>query len=252
MATLQTTGNAASSVYPGGTVTFKVQFETFLNTGLACEATGVTIAIAASGAADGGAGTPLADTSAGVRELGMGLFQYTWDAPFGTAAGSYIVTWTGTRASDDAFVAYTQAVTVVADPAAVPLPGCYASVAQYRAWSGDLNTPSQRVTIALQRASEQIDVALVAAVYRTDADGMPLDPSLTAALSRATSAQAQYVIAANDDANIKREYASTSVGGVSASRAAGMQALALPPIAPQALAILRVEGVLPASPLINW
>jgi hypothetical protein len=134
----------------------------------------------------------------------------------------------------------------------VPLPGVYASVAQFRNWSGDLGTPSQRVQVALQRASEQMDVALVAAVYRVDADGMPLDAGLVNVLVRATSAQAQYIIAVNDDANVKREYASTSVGGVSTSRAAGMQSMALPPMAPQALAILRVAGVLPAAPLVNW
>jgi hypothetical protein len=81
---------------------------------------------------------------------------------------------------------------------------------------------------------------------------MPLDPGLVNVLVRATSAQCQYILAVNDDANVKREYASTSVGGVSATRANGMMALALPPVAPQALAILRVAGVLPAAPLISW
>jgi hypothetical protein len=89
-------------------------------------------------------------------------------------------------------------------------------------------------------------------VYRVDADGMPLDAGLVNVLVRATSAQAQYIIAVNDDANVKREYASTTVAGVAMSRAGGMQSMALPPIAPQALAILRVAGVLPAAPLVNW
>jgi hypothetical protein len=252
MPTLQVYSNAASDVFPGGQVEFSVQFETYLNSGQACGASGVTISIAASGAPDSGSGTPVAATSTGVSELGTGLFTYTWNPAVSITPGSYLVTWTGTRASDSTVVTYSQAVNVAADPESVPLPGVYASVAQYRAWSGDQWTPAQIISVKLQRATEQIDVALVAAVYRVDADGMPLDPQLANVLVRATSAQCQYLIAVNDDANVKREYASTSVAGVSAVRAARMQAMALPPIAPQALAILRVAGVLPAAPLISW
>ena len=252
MATLATQSNAASDVFPGGETLFEVQFETYANSGSACGVSGVTIAITASGAVDGGLGIPLPVTGDGITVRGMGLCTYTWAVPDDIAPGSYAVTWTGIRDTDSMTVTYTQAVNVAADPAAVPLPGVYASVAQYRNWSGDLGTPSPRVQVALQRASEQMDVALVAAVYRVDADGMPLDAGLVNVLVRATSAQAQYIIAVNDDANVKREYASTSVGGVAVSRAGGMQSMALPPVAPQALAILRVAGVLPAAPLVNW
>ena len=252
MATLATQSNAASDVFPGGETLFEVQFETYMNSGLSCGVSGVTIGIAASGAVDGGLGTPLPVTGDGITVQGMGLCTYAWSVPEDISPGSYVVTWTGIRDTDSMTVTYTQAVNVAADPAAVPLPGVYASVAQFRNWSGDLGTPSQRVQVALQRASEQMDMALVAAVYRVDADGMPHDAGLVNVLVRATSAQAQYIIAVNDDANVKREYASTTVAGVAMSRAAGMQSMALPPIAPQALAILRVAGVLPAAPLINW
>lgn len=252
MPTVPTMANASSDVFPGGQTVFEVQFETYVNSGKAAPASGVTITITASGAPDGGTGTPVATTSAGVTQLGTGLYSYTWDVPEDTVPGSYTVTWSGARTTDGMTVSYTQVANVAADPASVPLPGVYASVLQYQDWSGDQYTPSSRVQVALQRATEQIDVALVAAVYRTDADGMPLDADLVDCLARATSAQAQYIIAVNDDANVKREYSSTSMGGVSLTRAAGMQAMALPPIAPQALAILRVAGVLPAAPLVNW
>ena len=252
MATLQTMENASSDVFPGGLATFKVQIETYVNSGQAAPASGVTISITASGASDGGTGTPVAATSDGIVQLGDGLYSYDWAVPDDQAPGSYLVTWAGTRLTDSMAVTYQQACQVAADPLSVPLSGVYASVAQYRAWSGDQVTPAQRVTIALQRATEQIDVALVAAVYRVDADGMPLDAFVANCFMRATCAQAQYVIAVNDDANVKREYASTSIAGVSATRAAAMQAMALPPLAPQALAILRVAGVLPAAPLISW
>lgn len=252
MPTLSPYANAASDVFPGGSAEFICQFETYLNSGQACGASGVTIGIAASGAPDSGSGTPVAMTGAGVEQLGEGLFTYTWNPPVSTVPGSYLVTWTGTRASDSTVITYTQACNVAPDPESVPLPGVYASVQQYRNWSGDTWTPAQIIQTKLYRATEDIDVALVAAVYRTDADGMPLDPQLVNVLVRATSAQCQYLISVNDDAGIKREYASTNVGGVSAVRSAKMQGLALPPIAPRALAILRVEGVLPAAPLINW
>ena len=252
MPTLAPYTNASSDVFAGGRLLLIVQFETAKNSGHACEASGVTISITQSGAADSGTGTPVATTSTGVQQLGMGLCQYEWSVPAGQAPGTYLVTWTGTRASDGTTVTYTQVATVAPDPEAVPLPGVYASVAQYRAWSGDAYTPSQVIQVKLQRASEDMDLALVAAVYRTDADGMPLDPQLVNVLVRATSAQVQYLLAQNDDSGIKREYSSTSVGGVSASRAASQQGGALPRLAPRALSILRVEGVLPSAPLVNW
>jgi len=252
MPTLAHYSNAASDVFPGGSVVFDVVFETYVNSGQACNASGVTIGITPSGAPDSGTGTPVATTGTGVSQLGEGLFTYTWNPAASITPGSYLVTWTGTRASDSTTVSYQQAVNVAANPEATPLPGVYASVAQFRAWSGDTWTPAQRITVALQRATEQMDVALVAAVYRVDADGMPLDPMLANVLVRATSAQTQYILAVNDDANVKREYASTSVGGVAAVRSAKMQGLAMPPIAPQALAILRVAGVLPSAPLVAW
>jgi hypothetical protein len=252
MPTLAPYSNASSDVFPGGVLELLVQFEDSVNSGVACAASGVTIEITQSGAADSGQGTPVATTGTGIITLAMGLCQYNWSVPESTVPGTYLVTWTGVRASDSTSVSYTQVATVAANPEAVPLPGLYASVAQYRAWSGDSWTPAQIIATKLQRATEDIDVALVAAVYRVDADGMPLDPQLASVLVRATSAQVQYLLANNDDSGIKREFASTSVGGVSATRAARMQGGALPPLAPRALSILRVNGILPAAPLVNW
>lgn len=249
---MPTQDNAAADTFPGGHARLRVQFETFVNSGQACTASAVTIAIAASGAPDQGSGTPVPVTSTGIASLGNGLFEYAWDVPTATVPGSYLVTWTGTRASDSVPVTYVQAVNVAAPPTSVPLPGVYASVAQYRAWSRDQVTPDAMIETALMRGTEQIDVALVAAVYATDADGMPTDPALANVLARATSAQAQYIIAANDDPGIKREYSSISAGGVTYTRAPGTTALALPPLAPQALAILRVSGIQPSAPLVNW
>ncbi len=252
MPTLQHYANASSDVFPGGSIVLNVQFETSVNSGQACAASGVTIGITASGAPDSGSGTPVAATSTGVTELGTGLFTYTWAVPENQAAGSYLVTWTGTRASDSTQVTYTQNCQVAPNPESVPQPGVYASVQQYRNWSGDTWTPSEIIQVKLQRATEDIDVALVAAVYRTDANGMPLDPGLANVLVRATSAQCQYLLDQNDDSGIKREYSTTSIAGVTATRSAKMQGLWMQPTAPRALQILRVEGVLPAAPLVSW
>jgi hypothetical protein len=252
MPTLAPYSNASSDVFPGGQLELLVQFENFMNSGEACAASDVTIGIAQSGAADSGTGTPVATTSAGIITLGTGLCQYNWSVPESAVPGSYLVTWTGTRASDSTQVSYTQLAMVAANPESVPQPGLYASVKQYRDWSGDSWTPAQLIQVKLQRASEDMDLALVAAVYRVNADGMPLDPQLVNVLARATSAQVQWLLGENDDAGLKRQYSSTSVGGVSATRAASQQGGALPRLCPRALSILRVEGVLPAAPLISW
>jgi hypothetical protein len=252
MPTLAAYSNAASDVFPGGQSILIVQWETYINSGVECAASDVTITIAASGASDGGNGTPVPTTSTGILEQAMGLFQYTWNVPQNQDPGSYLVTWAGTPGADSTVTGYQQAINVAPNPESVPLPGLYASVADYRNRTGDQNTPVQRVQVALQLASEDMDVALVAAVYRTDADGMPLDPQLANVLRRATAAQCQYIIHTDDDPGVKREYASTSIAGISATRAVAMQAKALRPICPQALGILRVAGVLPAAPLINW
>lgn len=252
MATLAPYANASSDVFPGGQLELLTQFETSMNSGQACAASDVTIGITQSGAADSGIGTPVATTSEGIIELGMGLEQYYWSVPENQVPGSYLVTWTGIRASDNTQVTYSQLAMVAANPEAVPQPGLYASVKQYRDWSGDHGTPAQIIQVKLQRASEDMDLALVAAVYRTDADGMPLDPQLANVLVRATSAQVQWLLGDNDDAGVKRQYASTNVAGVSMSRTRSSQGGALPRLCPRALSILRVNGVLPAAPLLNW
>lgn len=244
--------NASSAVWPGGQITFSVVFESFVDSNIGVAASSVTIGIAASGAVDGGTGTPVATTSTGVVNEGIGRYQYAWNPATNVAPGTYKVTWTGVRSSDNTTVTYVQNVTVIAAPAPEPVPGVYATVAQYQAQTGDSFTPTAAVSQWLRLASQDIDVALVGAVYSVDADGQPTEPGLIDTLMRATCMQAQYLVANNDPTGVKREYVSTNVGGVSVTRAASMQAPALPPLAPRALSILRVDGVLPSAPLVNW
>ncbi|HEX3781707.1 MAG TPA: hypothetical protein VHX38_18750 [Pseudonocardiaceae bacterium] len=244
--------NASSAVWPGGQFTFAVVFESFVDSNIGVAASDVTIGIAASDAVDSGTGTPLPATSTGVLAQGIGSYQYVWNVATTVAPGTYTVTWTGVRSSDDTTVTYVQNVTVIAAPAPEPVPGVYATALQYQTQTGDTFTPTATVAQWLRLASQDIDVALVGAVYSVDADGMPTDPGLIDTLVRATCMQAQYLVANNDPTGVKREYVSTNVGGVSVTRAASMQAPALPPLAPRALSILRVDGVLPSAPLVNW
>lgn len=243
-------GQQQSDVLQGAQITLTNLFETYPGSGQGGSASGVTIGITAASTPGGGSGTPVPTTSTGVAALSQSLYQYVWTCPAGQAVGDYLVTWTGTVNAVSEM--YIQTVTVAAVPSGAPAPGVYATVAQYRAWSGDQFTPDALVSGMLQRASEAMDHYLVGAVYATNANGMPTDPMLIDVLMRATSAQCQFMLADNDPTGVKRQYSSTSMGGVSTSRVAAMTAMPFPPLAPQAAAILHTAGVLGSAALINW
>lgn len=234
------------AVLPGGAVIFDVMFETYYASGLPQPVTGVTITIAPNG----GSTPVLGPTSSGITAVDTSHYSYQWLPATTVVPGDYLVQWSGTGA--DGTITYTQAVTVAAPPQPLPAPGVYASVAQYQAWSSDYFSPSDLVTTALRRATEVIDRALIGAVYATDPDGMPTDAGVANVFMRATCAQAQFILANNDFANVKSQYSSTSMGGVSQTRASSAQNQMFPPLAPQAAAILQVAGVLPGAPLVNW
>ena len=234
------------AVLPGGAVTLAVMFETSYGSGLPQYVTDVTITITPNGST-----TPvLGPTSAGITPAGEANYTYQWVAPAGMRPGDYRVVFSGTGTSGT--VTYTQAVTVASPPDPLPAPGTYATPSQYPAWSGDTFTPTMLVVTALRRSSEVIDRALIGAVYQTDADSMPMDAGVIDVLMRATCAQTQFVLANNDFANVKSQYASTSMSGVSQTRASAAQGQIFPPLAPGAAQILQVAGVLPTAPLINW
>jgi hypothetical protein len=250
-------GYETSDVLQGGQITLRQQFETYTGSNIPAAASDVTIGItAATDPATGqpvpgaGQGTPLAPTSTGVAPLSEALYQYVFTCPADTATGDYLVTWAATVAGQAA--KYVQAVTVAAMATGAPAPGVYASIAQYRAWSRDQFTPDDLVAMYLQRATEDLDIALVAAVYPTNDNGMPTDAMVIDCFARATCAQVQFLIADNDPAGIKRQYSSTSMGGVSQTRVAAMTAMPMPPLAPRAAAILHTAGVLPSAVLVSW
>ena len=250
MASITLGGNVAD-VRQGGQIVLTNLFETYPGSNQGALVTGVTIGIDAAGTPGGGTGTPVPATSAGLTQLAPdGLWQYTWAASPSQAPGDYLVTWTGTIGST--VQTYVQTVTVAVVPTGSPAPGVYASLAQYRAWSGDVVTPDALVNPALQRASETIDNALIGAVYHVNPNGMPADAMVLDSVMRACCAQVQYDLGDNDPTGLKRQFQSVKVGGVTTARARGTTALIFPPLAPRAAQILHTSGVLPSAALVNW
>lgn len=234
------------AVSPGGTVTLTQAFETARGSGIPQPVSDVTITITL--AADGT--RVLGPTADGLQSTAESAFTYEWAPADGTTPGDYVAAFAGT--GPDGVLTYQQVVTVAAPPSLTPAPGQYATVDQYREYTGDTWTPGGRVQVTLRRASEVIDRALVGARYAVDANGMPTDPGILNVFTRATSAQAEFMLANNDPANVKSQYASTNVGGVSGTRTASAQGQAFPPLAPGAAQVLHTVGALPGAPLLGW
>ena len=245
-------GNQQSDVAQGGQVQLTNMFETSKGSTQGAPASGVTISIDATTLTTPGAGfgTPLPATSTGLQTVDTINWTYLWNAPWLQYPGDYLVTWTGTVAGVTA--TYYSTVTVATTFTGAPAPGLYANAQQYRAWSGDQYTPDQVVIPLMWRASEDIDNAIVAAVYPVNQNGLPTQPFVVDAFMRATCAQAQFLIADNDPSGVKRMYQSVNVGGLSYTRAKGMTTSAFPLLCPRAAEILHVAGVLPSAVLVNW
>ena len=119
----------------------------------------------------------------------MGLFTYDWSVPADQAPGTYLVTWTGTGQ--------------LQTPVDGLHPGCQCRRRPRVGAAAGLLCERVAVPRLVRRpvdsGAADLDQAaaghradgrrLVAAVYRVDADGMPLDPQLANVLVRATSAQ---------------------------------------------------------------
>jgi len=235
------------AVLPGGQVTLTQMFETYRGSGQPQQVSGVTITITP---ASGGAAA-VGPTSAGIVPASGASLAYTWVPAPGITPSDYLAVWAATGQSGA--LSYTQVVTVAALPQLTPAPGCYASVAQYQGWSGDMQSPVPIVQTALRRATEVIDRALIGAVYITDANTMPVDPGVIDVFMRATCAQCQFMLANNDLANVKSQYGYTNMStGTQVTRTASAQGQIFPPLAPQAAAILQTAGALMVSPMLGW
>lgn len=241
-----------SNVTQGDQVTLTQLFESYRNSGVAATSSGVTISIDGSTLITPNASGALAvaTTSSGVTAVDASSYQYIWTVPWLQSTGDYVVTWTGIVGSTTEI--YKTVVQVLAPFSATPSPGWYCSIDQYRTVCGDQATPDAIIFQFLTAASEDIDSATIGAVYSTDANGMPTKGYVIDAFIRAAARQVQWLLADNDPAGVKRMYASTSMGGVSHTRARNQTGNSLPPLAPRAAQILHNAGVLPSAALINW
>lgn len=234
------------AVLPGGAVTFMRLFETYYGSGIPQQVSGVTITITPAGSS-----TPiLGPTGTGITTGDGMTFSYQWLPAASTVPGDCLVTWSATGQSGT--ITYTQAVTVAAPPSPTPAPGVYATLTQYAEWSGDTQTSASQVAVTLRRASEVIDWNMVGASYITDADSMPTDPGIIDVFMRATCAQCQFMLANNDLANVKSQYAYTQQNGMQVTRTKSAQGQTFPPLAPHAAMILATVGALPGAPLMGW
>jgi hypothetical protein len=90
----------------------------------------------------------------------------------------------------------------------------YATPEQLTAWTGR-PAPADAERL-LARASEDVDSALLTALYDTDAAGMPTDPAVVQALADATCATVEYREESGDDGTgAAGRWGSVSLGPVS-------------------------------------
>ncbi|MGW3511181.1 hypothetical protein [Streptomyces sp. NPDC000994] len=122
----------------------------------------------------------------------------------------------------------------------------YATPEDLTAWTGrPAPDDAERM---LARASEDVDDALLTAVYRTDEAGMPTNPKIRRALADATCAQVEYQTAAGDDGTgAAGRWGSVSIGPVRLGdrKDGGPQAAGGVDLAPRAHRALTRAGLLP-------
>jgi hypothetical protein len=97
----------------------------------------------------------------------------------------------------------------------------------------------------LARASELVDSLLVAAVYETDPDGMPVDEQVRDALQRATCALVEWWDETGDPTGAGGQYIESQIGTVRLKRADNDRA---PEMAPATVRILATAGLLADAP----
>ncbi|MEU4091999.1 hypothetical protein [Streptomyces sp. NPDC026673] len=121
----------------------------------------------------------------------------------------------------------------------------YATPEQLAEWTGR-PAPADAARL-LARASQDIDDALLTAVYCTDADGMPTDSDVRQALADAVCGQVEYQDATGDDGTgAAGRWGSVSVGPVALSDRRDAQAAPGDlDLAPRAARALRRAGLLP-------
>lgn len=96
----------------------------------------------------------------------------------------------------------------------------YATVEELGSFLAPDPAPGNAVRL-LERASLDVDSALVCAVYDVDADEMPTAPPVIKALREATLEQVAWRLSQGDDDGLPSVHDSVSIGSVSLSRGSG-------------------------------
>lgn len=123
----------------------------------------------------------------------------------------------------------------------------YATTADLQAYLG-LSVLPDAARLLLERASRDVDDALVCAMYDSGDDGMPTDPPIAAALRDATLEQVAWWLALGDDEGlgVASVFAAISIGSVSMSGRAGGGGPGV--LGDQARKILQGAGLLGYGP----
>ena len=121
----------------------------------------------------------------------------------------------------------------------------YATTAELAAHGGEhlVDDDSPRL---LARASELVDSLLVTAVYDVDAQGYPLDDRVRDALRRATCAVVEWWHETGDPTGAGGQFTEAALGALRLKRA---ETASAPEVAPSAVRILAIAGLLAHSPL---
>lgn len=135
----------------------------------------------------------------------------------------------------------------------------YASTDDYAYYTGEKDPPDGLDRRLLVRASRAVDTNLIGVVYDTDGQGMPTDPRLREVLREATCAQAAWWWSKGDRQGTgiittPAEWDQVSIGDVRLARSSPAQPAPGPgarhQLAPDAEAVLRTAGLLPAYPVV--
>ena len=140
----------------------------------------------------------------------------------------------------------------------------YASTGDYAYYTGEKDPPEGLDRRLLVRASRAIDTNLIGVVYDTDQHCMPTCPRIREVLREATCAQAAWWWSRGDRQGTgiisePAEWDQVSIGDVRLTRSSTSAAQNRAPVnntasrhqlAPDAEAVLRTAGLLPAYPVV--
>ncbi|MFI2757829.1 hypothetical protein ACH5A3_02965 [Streptomyces echinatus] len=125
----------------------------------------------------------------------------------------------------------------------------YATVEEFTEFLDPDPVPTNAARL-LERASTKLDQLLIGAVYKTDDDGLPLDPALAEVFREAVCIQAQYIASLGDETGAMANVSQMSLGNQQIVRAISVVGSGTPRVSPDLVALLRVKGLLPIRPRI--